>query len=186
MEVRRLLGALLTAAGVGLVLLGLLFLVGSAGQGRRLAVAALGLALGAVAAGLGVRTFRRAAALDPERLEAEILALARRGSGEIAETELVAALGDRFEAAQPVLDRLLAAGTCRRQVKAGTVFLLFPALQPRLQVRRCEYCGAELPIVDQVTRCPACGGTVRAEVVQRSLAAGETFAMDEDDGAPPR
>lgn len=181
---RRLVGALLTLVGVALVLLGLLFLVGSAGQARRLAVAAVSLALGAVATGVGVRTVRRAAALDPERLEAEILALARRGNGEVAETEVQAILGDRLDAARPVLDRLLAAGTCRRQVKGGTAYLLFPALQPRLQVRRCEYCGAELPVVDQVTRCPSCGGTVRAEVVQRSLAAGETFAMDEGDGDP--
>jgi hypothetical protein len=177
---------LLASLGVAMLLLGLLFLVGSAGQARRLAVAAVSLALGAVAAGLGVRTFRRAAALDPDRLEADILALARRGNGEVAETELAAILGDRFEAAQPVLDSLLAAGTCRRQVRAGTVYLLFPALQPRLQIRRCEYCGAELPVVDQVTRCPACGGAVKVEVVQRSLAAGEVYAMDDGDETSSR
>ena len=133
-----------------------------------------------------MRAFRRAASLDPERLEADILELARRGNGEVAEAELAAALGDRLDAARPVLDRLLAAGTCRRQVKDGTAYLLFPALQPRLQIRRCEYCGAELPVVEQVTRCPACGGAVKVEVVQRSLAAGETFAMDEDDGTATR
>lgn len=183
MEVRRLVGALLAALGVALLALGLLFLVGSAGQGRRLAVAAAGLALGAVAVGIGVRTFRRAAALDPERIEADILALARRGNGEVADPELHATLGDRLDAARPVLDRLLAAGTCRSQVRDGTAYLLFPALQPRLQVRRCEYCGAELPVVERTTRCPSCGGTVRAEVVQTSLAAGEVFGMDEGEGS---
>lgn len=184
MEVRRLVGAALTLVGVALVLVGLLFLVGSAGQGRRLAVAAVSLALGAVSTGLGLRAFRRAASLDPERLETEVLSLARRGNGEVAEAEVQAILGDRLDAARPVLDRLLAAGTCRRQVKDGTAYLLFPALQPRLLLRRCEYCGAELPVVDQVTRCPSCGGAVKVEVVQRSLVAGETFAMDEGEGEP--
>lgn len=178
---RRLLGAVMTAAGVALVLLGLLFLVGSAGQARRLAVAAVGLALGAVVAGVGVRAFRRAAALDPDRLEAEILSLVRRGNGEVSEIELEAALGDRTEAGRRVLDRLLAAGTCRREVSGSTAYLLFPALQPRLQVRRCEYCGAELPAVERATRCPSCGGTVRAEVVRTSVASGEVFAMDDEE-----
>lgn len=183
---KRLGGMLLASLGVAMLLLGLLFLVGSAGQARRLAVAAVSLALGAVTTGLGVRSCRRAAASDPERLEADILALGHRGNGEVSEAELAAALGDRLDTARPVLNRLLAAGTCRRQVKDGTAYLLFPALQPRLLLRRCEYCGAELPIVEQATRCPACGGAVKVEVVQRSLAAGEVFAMDDGEGAPPQ
>ena len=179
---KRLVGVLLTGLGVVLVLLGLLFLVASAGKPRRLAVAGVGLALGAVATGLGVRSWRRAEALTPERLRADILALAGARNGEVAENELAAALGDRLAAAGPVLDALLAGGTCSRRVAGGAVYLLFPELQPRLQARTCQYCGAELPIATEVATCPQCGGAITTHVVRRSLAAGEVFAMDEEEG----
>ena len=182
---RRLLGAALVLLGVALVLLGLLFLVGAARKGSRLAVAAVGLALGGVAAGCGVRLVRRAAALDPEQLRGEILELARRGNGEVAESEVDAALGDRRDAARPVLEQLLSSGTCQRvRAPGGAVHLVFPELQLRLQERRCEYCGAELPISQEVANCPQCGGAVSTRVVRRSLAAGEVFAMDDEDTAP--
>jgi hypothetical protein len=185
-EVRRLGGALLAALGVAVILLGLLFLVGSAGRGSRLATAAVAFLLGAVVCGLGVRLVRRAATLDPARLEAELLALGRQHNGEVAETEVAAALGDRLAAARPVLDRLLASGTAQRHVSDGAGYLVFPALQPRLQARHCEYCGAELPVSDDVASCPQCGGKVATRVVRRSLAAGEVFAMDEEESPPGR
>jgi hypothetical protein len=169
--------------GVLLILLGLLFLVGSAGQARRLAVAGVGLALGALATGLGVRAWRRAEALAPERLRADILELARERNGEVAESEVAAALGDRLSAARPVLDALLAGGDCQRRVTGDAVYLVFPAFQPRLMARACEYCGAELPIAEEVATCPKCGGAVTTRVVRRSLSAGEAFAMDEEEGA---
>ena len=61
--------------------------------------------------------------------------------------------------------------------------LLFPDLQPRLLARRCEYCGAELPIRQEISSCPSCGGVITTGVVRRSLASGEVFAMDDDEPA---
>ena len=180
---KRVLAAAAVALGAVLILLGLLFLVGSAGQARRLAVAVISLASGAVLTGVGVRTFKRAEALLPEVLRADILALARERNGEVAESELAARLGDRFAAARPVLDILATEGLCSCRSVGGSTHFVFPSLQPRLTTLRCEYCGAELPISESVRSCPSCGGTVATRVVRRSMAAGEVFGMDDEE--PP-
>jgi hypothetical protein len=183
---KRALAVAAVVPGVVLLLFGLLFLVGSAGKGRRLAVAAVSLAAGAVLAGLGLRTWRRADAESPERLRADILALAKERNGEVAMTGVAARLGDRLAAARPVIETLATEGLCERRSSGGAVYLVFPSLQPRLTVRRCQYCHAELPIAEDVTTCPSCGGTVTAAVVRRSMAAGEAFAMDDEEpGAKP-
>ncbi|HHQ47771.1 MAG TPA: hypothetical protein ENK19_02695 [Acidobacteria bacterium] len=185
---RRLGAGLLVAVGTILVLFGLLFLVGSAGKGRRLAVAAVSLAFGGVTAGFGVRAWRRADELLPERLEAAILDLAKREDGEISREEIDAALGWRAPWAGPALDRLVLDGRCRRETRDGTSYFIFPEIRPRLFLLVCEYCGAEYPLSSNVTSCPACGGPVSRRVVSRSLAGKDTFSMDEsepDDGDPP-
>jgi len=173
--------AALAVAGVLLLLLGLLFLVGSAGEMRRLAVAGVSLALGALATGYGIRGWREADASSPEAIRAEILAVARREDGEVAHEEIAAALGRRAPAAAPVLDALILEGACRRTPRAGTFFYVFPELQPRLSVLRCTYCDAEYNLASKVEKCPSCGGPVATRVVSRGLAEGEVFHMDEAD-----
>jgi len=61
--------AALIVLGVALMLLGLLFLAGAAGQVRRLAVAGVSLVLGAASAGYGVRGWRAAEASSPEAIQ---------------------------------------------------------------------------------------------------------------------
>lgn len=167
-------GFLLTCLGVLLVALGLLFLVGSAGQASRYLVALVGLGLGAVLAGLGLRLVRGARALDPDTFQAEILALAQERSGELSEDDLRAALGTRWPEARPILDGLRAAGTCRFKDHEGSNFWVFPDLQARLSVRRCPYCGAEVPLESQASSCPGCGGALQTGV--------ERVGLTEEDG----
>jgi len=177
MVIRRLAAAVGCSAGVLLVGLGLLFLVGSAGQARRLAVAVLALALGGVAAGLGLRAWRRLGRLRPEVLRGEILEAARRRSGIVSEADLVAVLGSRWEAGSAVLRELVGEGVCESD--AGRRLYVFPSLQPRLAVRRCEYCGSELPLEGEVTSCPSCGGTIKLGVERVALRDGDAYSMDE-------
>jgi len=175
---RRLAGALLTAAGVALILFGLLFLVGAAGQARRIVVAMVGLGLGGAAAGLGIRLFRQAAAASPNQVRADILDLARRRSGEVALGDISAALGRRADVAREVVEALVAEGACTRHARSGSEYLLFRDLQPRLVERRCEYCEAELPLNQELEKCPNCGGTIATRVASRSLGEGEHYSMD--------
>ena len=181
----QLIGGVAVLIGVAAILLGLLFLVGSGGLPHRFAVAVVGLLLGAVAVGWGLRVLRRARRRSPERLGAEILELARRRNGELSRADLVAALGERSRVAQPVIERMIGQRICLEQHKQGAVYYLFPELQPRLMVRRCAFCDAELPLAEQLAECPRCGGSVRTQVERRSLG-GDSYNMDEPSSSSPR
>jgi hypothetical protein len=175
---KRLLLAGLVVGGVGLAGLGLLFLIGSAGRMHRLAIAAILLASGAICVGMGLRGLRSLSRLEPEVVRAEILAEARRRIGSVSEADLAASLGARWGASGGVLEALISEDVCRRHVEAGGVFYVFPGLQPRLAVRRCEYCSAELPLEGLITTCPKCGGTVRTGVERLTLREDD-YRMDE-------
>jgi hypothetical protein len=176
---KRLAGVALVLGGVGLVLLGLLFLVGAAGRAGRYLVGVVSLTLGGTVAGLGARLVKEAAAASPERLRAEILELARRRSGEVSEAEVGAELGTRAAGAPAVLAALEGERLCVRRSREGATYFVFESLQPRLVVRRCEYCNAELPVSGNVTSCPTCGGSVKTQVESRSLSGGDAYRMDD-------
>jgi len=176
---KRVLGILLVLCGVSFVLLGLLFIVGAAGRTGRFVAAVVLLALGGAAAGVGVRLYKEAAADSPEQLRAEILDLARRRNGELAEADVAATLGRRAAGADAVLAAMVSEGICERRLAGGASYYLFSELQPRLLVRRCEFCQAELPLQQELTTCPGCGGTIKTQVESRSLAGGDHYRMDE-------
>ena len=165
--------------GVGLMLLGLLFLVGAAGRGSRYLVAVVGLALGGGLCCLGVWLFSKVKATSPDQLEADVLVLAKREDGEISLAEIAAQLGPRFELGTRQLSRMVDLGLCKRQDRQGQPYYVFPHLQPRLMVLRCEFCKAELPLNEAVDACPRCGGSVASKVEQR--AASDDYSMDEDE-----
>ncbi|MDF1562928.1 MAG: hypothetical protein P1V51_07780 [Deltaproteobacteria bacterium] len=175
---KRLSGSLLTLCGVLGVLLGLLFLVGADGQLRRLAIAAVGLFGGAAATGLGLKLLRVARSEEPEVLASRILTLARTSEGELSRGELLAelgALGGKIDAAMLLLE---ARGVCQRTEAGANPTWIFPAFQTEVLVRRCEFCGAELPLHEQLASCPKCGGTI-ATGVERFAAGGDSYSMDE-------
>jgi predicted RNA-binding Zn-ribbon protein involved in translation (DUF1610 family) len=176
---KRLGSLILTLVGIVLVLLGLLFLVGAAGKASRFVVAALSLGLGGVLVGSGARLFKQAEAASPGRLRSELLALARRRNGELSEADVLAALGPRAAGAAAVLAGLEAEGLCVGQRKDGAAYYVFASLQPRLTVRRCEYCKLEVSLAATETTCPHCGGSIKSQVESRSLSGGQVYRMDE-------
>jgi hypothetical protein len=176
---KRLGTVILVLVGVALILVGLLFLMGAAGRGSRYAVAAVGLCGGALLVGLGVRFFKQAESASPEQVRADILDLARRRNGELGEADLAALLGRRSQmTAATVVQRMETEGLCRRQLKGTAPFWVFPDLQPRLVVVRCEFCNAEFSVAETATECPNCGGTLKSQVERRSLSDGD-YRMDE-------
>lgn len=175
----RHLGAMiLVGAGVLLVAVGLLFLVAAGGHAHRYLVGAAAMGLGAVLAGLGARAFRRARALEPAALRAEVLALARGRDGRVSATDLAAALGPRLEAARPVIEALCRDGVCAREEADASTWYVFRDLLPRLAVRRCRFCEAELPLAEDTTRCPSCGGEVRVGVERVAMGDDDLYRMD--------
>ncbi len=176
---KRIFSVILVLMGLGLVVLGLLFLIGSAAKTYRLAIGAVSLALGAVCLGYGVRLFRQANKLLPDYISAEILKLAKRKKGEISEADLMAMLGSRWTHAREPLQQMLSSGTCKKRRKNDAVYYIFEAMLPRIAIRRCEFCGAELPLDENLTSCPNCGGTIKTKVESLSLEQADVFSMDE-------
>lgn len=172
-------GAVVVAGGVLMILFGLLFLVGAGGQARRIFIGFAGLGLGGVAAGFGVRAFKRALSDSPEQIRAEIMALAGRHNGEISEEDIAAELGSRFEVSKKVLQGLLSSGTCRRASHNRGVFYVFPELQPRLLVQRCTYCKTEFDLSENINKCPNCAGPIETGVASFSMSSGGYFHMDQ-------
>lgn len=170
---------LVAAVGIFLLAFGLLFLVGAGGQARRVVIGLACMALGAVAAGFGIRSYKRADLWSEEQVRAEILELARHRNGEVTMEDVEAALGRRVRVARRVLAEMATEGAATEGHKAGSRFFVFPDLQPRLMVRFCRYCDAEFPISDERSSCPNCGGALETRVARRSLSVGEVFAMDE-------
>jgi hypothetical protein len=175
---KRVLAMLMCLAGGALFLLGLLFLVGAGGAGHRYAIAVVALGAGAALLGFGVRGFRAADADSPEQILAEVLELARHGNGEVSELEVCAALGRRASLVPPVLAKLVEEKLCERRAKDGSTFYLFADLQPRLFVKKCRYCGAELSIASQAPKCPRCGGELASAVARHAVSA-DAYKMDE-------
>lgn len=176
---KRLGAVILAVLGVGLVLLGLLFLLGAAGMTRRYLVAAVSLAAGAVLAGLGIRFFRQADRITPAYLRAEILDMARRHNGEVSEADLRAGLGRRFPRAEKVIVRMRNEGLCQQRRRGVELYYVFADMLPRLTVRRCAYCGAELPLDLELSSCPNCGGSIKTGVESLSLSKEGHYSMDE-------
>ncbi len=161
------------------MLLGLLFLIGSRGQVYRIMVGVCCEAAGAVAIGFGLRVLKKLRSYDPDVLRDEILRFAREHDGQLSEDEIRAELGDRFDAARNVIAGLIKEGTCRNRMVEGKKYLVFEHLLPVLAVRRCEYCGAELPLDENLTSCPNCGGTIKTSMERLELGDGEYFDMDD-------
>jgi hypothetical protein len=166
---------------VFMILLGLLFLAGSAGQLRRVVIGVAGLGLGGVLAGTGVATLKRLEKESPEYIRAEVMALAKRRNGEISHEDLAATLGRRLAFSEPVMAALLTEGVCTRQAAEGSIFYTFPELQPRLMILRCAYCSTEFELVKGLDKCPNCAGPIEAKVASVSLSEGEVFHMDEEE-----
>ncbi|MBN1609780.1 MAG: hypothetical protein JW940_24320 [Polyangiaceae bacterium] len=157
---KRLAGLLCMTFGAAPGLLGLLFLVGAAGQMRRLVVGAILLASAAALVLFGSRLAARARLESPEVLVPELLRLAELGSGAITEAQVVAALGDRARLGLKLLQTMVSAGECRRELREGRFAFVFHELLPHLVVRRCRFCGFESPLnrPDADAACPSCGG----------------------------
>ncbi len=176
---KRLGAVVLILLGVGLIGLGLLFAMAAGGGSHRLLIGVAALASGAVASGIGLRLYKQADAASPAQLRAEILELARRRNGEISQTDVQALLGRRSAGAAEVLAELVADKQCSRSVKDGTDYYLFADLQPRVMIRRCEFCRAQLPLSEELLSCPECGGTFDLKVERRSLSQDDAYSMDE-------
>ncbi|MBW2702809.1 MAG: hypothetical protein JRF33_18460 [Deltaproteobacteria bacterium] len=176
---KRALSIILILLGLAALAFGLLFIVGAGGRLSRYVIAGLGLGLGALCLGFGARLARKLQMRTSAYIRAEVLALASRHNGELSQADLQAQLGERFPDGVPVLAQLQQAGLCRQTEREGKTFYVFPDMQPRLTIRKCEFCDAELPLDEQLSSCPNCGGSIKTRIERLSLSKDEAYSMDE-------
>jgi len=161
--------------GVFLFLVGLLFLLGADGQLHRFVVAGLGVLLGAAASMAGALLLFRAVLASPDRVRPALLALAKTHDGELTLAEIQANLQGRAEVAEEILGEMLVSGACERR---GDTFL-FPSLQPRVVLRRCDHCEHEAPLASDDERCPSCGASMSVRRESKADADDGLYRMDE-------
>ena len=169
----------LTIFGICLILFGLLFILGAAGHTYRYVIAAVSMCLGAILTGLGIRFFKTADRLRPEYIQAEILKLAGSHNGEVSQADIKALLGERYSAADQVLSAMRSQNLCQLHKRKTEIYYVFENLQPRLTVRRCEFCDSELPLDEELSSCPNCGGSIKTSVEKLSLTKDDYYSMDE-------
>jgi len=160
MNGRIFLGAVLCVSALGLVLLGLLFLIASRSDGHRLPVGMAMLVAGLCLLAAGVTVFRQGIRQSPERIQQEILGLARRNHGEVSRETLDAALGSGDLVEQQVR-ALVERGVARQSSREGRRILVFPDYLLELVVKKCPFCGNDYPVRDEVEKCPGCGADLK-------------------------
>jgi hypothetical protein len=174
---RTLGGVVLLGVSLVLAAFGMLFLLGADGQGYRFVIAAIGLLAGASAGMGGALLIWRGIQSSPVRIRRELLALAQARDGELRAAEVDGAFGFRADGAHEVLREMVLADDCRRGEGSDGAYL-FPALQPRLLLRRCEHCGHEAPLASDAEACPSCGATLNVKREARQ-ADDRLYGMDQ-------
>lgn len=160
-------------------LLGALFLLAaSASSPHRLIVGLFAIGLAGIAAWAGRLQWQRSKTLQPAHLRQEILALAQKNDGVVESTAIEATFGPRSVEAHAEIQRMSAEALCRLSNEDRAVRFLFDSLIPRIAMRHCPFCQAELPLDSTLVVCPQCGGTLQTGSLQLSSEKGEFYDMD--------
>ena len=167
---------------IGAGLLGLLFLIGSAGQIHRLIVG-MGLLSSATVLGLVARKWARAASQSSRVVVvSDLLSLAQQHNGWLTEALVAAHFGTRFLLAMNLLQDLARGGQCQQAQKAGLNGYLFSDLSVQLTVPQCAHCGFESAIADipEGSTCPRCGAVLNwTQRAADCRTKSQTYSMDE-------
>lgn len=155
---------LVIGVAVVLIVVGLIFLCGMAGEGAsifRLLISLILLGTGGGLAFWGGTSLRRAVSLAPDNLDDQITRLARQRGGELTLAQVVSALKAPDEAVEEALALLMDRGQAFPEYRQerGEVYV-FPGLKAARMVRRCESCGTEYSVKEAVYVCTRCGGKV--------------------------
>ena len=84
-------------------------------------------------------------------------------------------VGSAGGVAEEILGQMLVSGDCERR---GDTFL-FPALQPRVVLRRCDHCEHEAPLASDDERCPSCGASMTVRRETKADADDGLYCMEE-------
>lgn len=152
-------GCLLVVA-VLLILLGLVFMVGSAGKAHILVLGLVMLVVGIVGSVFIVRHLAKLARTSPDTVDERVLALARLSGGEVTVGEVAGGLQVPVHDASASLERLVGQGLAEHKVKGEDLFYTFAGMVDIRKQKKCSYCGNGYSIREPGHKCPSCGGNL--------------------------
>jgi hypothetical protein len=149
------------AVGLGLGVLGVLFLIASAGNPTRLVVGLVLTGLGGVGLLFGISRLKLLKEADPQRVMQRIADLATRAGGDVTLGQVVGDLGVPMPLAEEALSDLVAQGLCTVERRGDDTFYVFAGIRPDKVTRECPYCGSEFSVRQPRDTCPSCGANLR-------------------------
>ncbi len=159
-------GGCVLVVGVVLILLGLVFIIGSQGSIGTAATGLLMLVIGVAAGILTIRKMGQLMGRTPDSIDERMLKLAAMSGGEVTVGEATGALTISVDEAQESLDRLVGRGMAELKVRDETAYYVFAGIAEVRKVKKCAYCGNEYAVRDPRRTCPSCGGNL--EIVEAS------------------
>ena len=153
-------GGCVLVVAVILVLMGLLFMIGSSGKAGTLVTGLIMLGIGATAGIVTIRLLFRLAQTSPDSVDERVLGLARMSGGEVTAGEAVGALGVPLADAQASLERLVQKGLAEHKMRGDNLYYAFAGIKEDRKVKRCAYCGTEFPVREPGMKCSSCGGNL--------------------------
>ena len=151
------------AVGIGLVFLGVIFLIASSGSATRLIVGLVLSGLGGVAIIFAITRLKLIKEADPERVMTRIADLATRSGGDVTLGQVVGDLGVPTALAERALSDLTGRGMCTVERRGQETFYVFGGIRPDKVTRECPYCGSEFSIREPRDTCPSCGANLKLE-----------------------
>ncbi len=161
MFMKKILYVVLFIVGVGLIGLGLLFLMGSGGQSSRSSTGFIMLGIGIASMVIGSTVKANVTKNTPSIIDADVMRLAARSDGRVTADMAVSDLHITKAQALESLDRLASAGTARPEMNDSGMTYVFANVKPKKKIRKCQFCGTEYPVSQPITKCTKCGGTVK-------------------------
>ncbi len=169
-------GAVLFILGLALLLLGIMFIIASDNEKRRVITGIILSPFGLLLLVFGIRFFREGLSLSPQRIREKILKLAAQNHGELPENVIMGEIG-KSDILDFQLISMINSGIAKKTFRDGQTFFLFSQFNMKLIVKQCPYCGNDYPVRDDIETCSSCGGDLRVSI-ERKVDEDNSYSMD--------
>ena len=169
-------GSAMIITGLVSELMGLLFIIASAGMNSRIVAAGIFFASGLPLLIFGFKMFRSGMVLRPELIRNAILKAAADHNGEISKDVITGVTGWNDIVLYEIND-LIKKRIAKTEERDGKPLYIFPEFQIKYVINKCPFCANDYPVRDDVQKCPSCGGDLKFLQI-KSSSAGNNFSMD--------
>ncbi len=176
MTLRIIGGAVLFILGLALLVLGIMFIIASGDEMRRIITGIILSSSGLLLLATGIRFYRKGISISPERIKEKILKLASQNHGELPENVIIGEIG-KSDILDFQLISMINAGIAKKTFRDGQTLFLFSQFNMKLVVKQCPYCGNDYPVRDDIETCSSCGGDLKVSI-ERKMDEDNSYSMD--------